>query len=76
LPARTFAFSDRGLLRPGYAADLVIFDPDRVQDKATFEAPHQYSEGFDWVLVNAVIMVEDGKLTGARGGQILRKLPE
>jgi N-acyl-D-amino-acid deacylase len=76
LPARTFAFSDRGLLRPGYAADVVIFDPERVQDKATFQAPHQYSEGFDWVLVNAVIMVEDGKLTGARGGQILRKLPE
>src|ERR1051325_620088 len=52
LPARTFHFRDRGILREGAAADLVVFDPSRVQDKATFEKPHQYSEGFDYVLVN------------------------
>jgi len=76
LPARTFAFQDRGLLRLGFAADVVIFDPERVEDKATFQEPHQYTEGFDLVLVNGVVMVEDGKLTEARGGRILRKLPE
>src|SRR5436305_896356 len=75
LPARTFGFQDRGLLRPGYRADLVLFDPARVQDKATFEKPHQYSEGFDVVLVNGVPVVDDGKLTGARAGQVLRHQP-
>ncbi|HUQ91820.1 MAG TPA: D-aminoacylase [Bryobacteraceae bacterium] len=76
LPARTFAFRDRGLLREGFAADLVIFDPAKVRDKATFQNPHQYSEGFDWVLVNGVVMVEDGRLTEARGGSVLRHRPE
>jgi N-acyl-D-amino-acid deacylase len=72
LPARTFAFRDRGLIKEGMAADLVIFDPERVEDKATFQKPHQYTEGIDWVLVNGVVMVEDGKLTAARGGRVLR----
>ena len=52
LPARTFGFRDRGLVREGYRADLVLFDPARVQDKATYQQPHQFSEGFDFVLVN------------------------
>lgn len=72
LPARTFTFHDRGLLREGAAADIVIFDPEKVQDKATFVNPHQYSSGFDYVLVNGHIAVDDGKLTAARGGSILR----
>jgi N-acyl-D-amino-acid deacylase len=72
LPARTFAFRDRGLLREGFAADILIFDPAKLRDKATFQQPHQYSEGFDWVLVNGVPMVADGKLTDARGGRVLR----
>lgn len=76
LPSRTFAFRDRGLVREGMAADLVIFHPDKVQDKATYANPHQYSEGFDWVLVNGVVMVEDGKLTQARPGRVLRHRPE
>lgn len=76
LPARTFGFRDRGMLREGMAADILILDPARVQDKATFQQPHQYSEGFDWVLVNGVVMVEDGKLTENRGGQILRHRAE
>ena len=55
------------------AADLVIFDPARVQDKATFAKPHQYSEGFDFVLVNGKIAVDEGKLTDQPGGgQTLR----
>jgi N-acyl-D-amino-acid deacylase len=73
LPARTFGFRDRGQAREGFWADLVIFDPARVQDKATFQQPHQYAEGFDFVLVNGVLMVEDGKLTDARGGKALRR---
>jgi N-acyl-D-amino-acid deacylase len=72
LPARTFRLSDRGLVREGFAADLVIFDPARVQDKATFSDPHQYSEGFDFVVVNGVVAVEDGKPNEVRGGRILR----
>jgi len=72
LPAHTFGLNDRGLLRPGMAADLVLFDPARVQDKSTYARPHQYSQGFDYVLVNGQLMVEEGKLTTARGGQALR----
>jgi N-acyl-D-amino-acid deacylase len=72
LPALRFGFDDRGLIREGLAADLVLFDPDRVQDKATFADPHQYSEGFDYVLVNGVTVVDNGRLTEARPGQILR----
>ncbi len=72
LPARTFALRERGLVREGMAADLLVIDTARVADKATFQQPHQYSEGFDWVLVNGTVMVEDGKLTEARGGRVLR----
>ncbi len=72
LPARTFRFRDRGQIREGMAADLVLFDPEEVADHATFEDPHRYSSGFKLVLVNGVAVVEDGKLTGRRPGQILR----
>jgi N-acyl-D-amino-acid deacylase len=72
LPARTFRLQDRGLVREGMAADMVVFDPARVEDKATFAKPHQYSQGFDFVLVNGKIVVDAGKLTAARPGQTLR----
>ncbi|MEO8372255.1 MAG: D-aminoacylase [Candidatus Solibacter sp.] len=72
LPARTFSLRDRGLVREGLAADLVLFDPARVQDKSTYAQPHQYSQGFDVVLVNGQIVVDGGKLTAARPGQPLR----
>jgi len=75
LPARTFGFYDRGLIREGMAADLVLFDPELVEDRATFTDPHQYSTGFDLVLVNGVPVVEDGKLTGRRPGKVLRHRP-
>jgi N-acyl-D-amino-acid deacylase len=75
LPARTFGFRDRGLIREGMAADLVIFDPARVADVATYQQPHQFSEGIDFVLVNGVLAVENGQLTPARGGRVLRKQP-
>jgi len=72
LPARAFSFHDRGIVRPGFVADLVLFDPDKVQDKATFEDPHQYSEGFDYVIVNGEIAVADGELTDVRAGEFVR----
>ena len=71
LPAQTFRLRDRGLLREGYWADIVIFDPDKVSDKATFQKPHQYSEGFGYVLVNGEPVVAEGKHTQARPGRIL-----
>ena len=72
LPAQTFRMRDRGLLREGMAADVVVFDPARVEDRATYAKPHQYSAGFDWVIVNGRVEIADGKLTDARGGEVLR----
>ena len=72
LPAGRFGFQDRGLVREGLAADLVLFDPEKVQDKATYPNPHQFSDGFDFVLVNGTVVVEEGKFTDARPGRVLR----
>ncbi|MCI0693651.1 D-aminoacylase [candidate division KSB1 bacterium] len=71
LPAQTFGFWDRGLIREGFAADLVIFDARKVADQATFENPHQYATGIRCVLVNGKMVVSEGKHTGARPGKIL-----
>jgi N-acyl-D-amino-acid deacylase len=71
MPAARLKLFDRGLLRPGMKADLAIFDPARVQDTATFEKPHQYAEGFLWVLVNGKPVIANGKLTTARPGHVL-----
>ncbi|MBM3752821.1 MAG: D-aminoacylase [Acidobacteria bacterium] len=76
LPARTFRFTDRGLVKEGYAADLVVFDPAKVQDLATYPDPHHYSEGFDFVLVNGVAVVDQEKLQETRPGRVLRHKPE
>ena len=73
MPATAFRFSDRGLLRPGYVADIVVFDPDKIIDKATFEQPHQYSVGFGYVLVNGEIVLENDELTGAMPGKPVRR---
>jgi N-acyl-D-amino-acid deacylase len=62
LPAQFMGFKDRGLLREGYKADITIFDPDRIQDKATFFEPHQYPEGIEAVIVNGTMLVAGGKL--------------
>ncbi len=72
LPARTFGFHSRGIIRPGFVADLVVFDPEKVTDKATFAEPHQYSEGFDYVLVNGKMAVANGELTDERSGEFVR----
>jgi N-acyl-D-amino-acid deacylase len=72
LPASVFQLRDRGVLREGAWADVVVFDPARVQDRATFAQPHQYATGFAWVLVNGVPVVRDDVHTGARPGRALR----
>jgi N-acyl-D-amino-acid deacylase len=72
LPAQHFRFADRGLVKAGYAADLVIFDPKSVGDAATFEKPHAYATGMPHVLVNGVLVVKDGAHTGATPGAVLR----
>lgn len=71
LPAQKFQLNNRGLLRQGYAADIVIFNDKEVSDMATFEKPHAYAKGFRYVLVNGVITVENEKHTGARAGKAL-----
>ena len=64
--------TDRGVLKQGMAADVVVFDPDKITDKATFEKPNQFSEGMEFVLVNGVPVIEAGKMTGALPGKVLR----
>lgn len=72
LPAQRFAMRNRGLLREGFRADVVVFDPETVIDMATFTQPHQYSRGFDYVLVNGVPVVADGETTGTLPGEPIR----
>jgi N-acyl-D-amino-acid deacylase len=70
-PAARVGFSDRGLLRPGMKADITVFDPVAVRDRATFEEPHQYAEGFTYVFVNGQIVYENGAVTSARPGVVI-----
>lgn len=72
LPAQRVGLLDRGLLRPDMAADITVFDPRTVIDRATFEEPHQYSEGIRWVLVNGEVVLDDGEFTDRRPGRGLR----
>jgi dihydroorotase/N-acyl-D-amino-acid deacylase len=71
LPAARFRIFDRGLLRPGMKADIVVFDPVRVRDAAEFGKPHQYAEGFAHVFVNGRPVLRDGKMTGELPGRVL-----
>jgi N-acyl-D-amino-acid deacylase len=72
LPANTFRLKQRGELREGHWADLVVFDPEKVDSPATFTDPHHYAVGIPWVLVNGVPVVKDGRHTGATPGRVLR----
>lgn len=74
LPARHFRFTGRGLIKEGYAADLVLFDARTVADVATFEKPHAYATGIPHVLVNGVFVVKNGEHTGATPGALLRSV--
>jgi dihydroorotase/N-acyl-D-amino-acid deacylase len=71
LPAQVLRLSDRGLLKEGYWADIVIFDPDSVADTATYESPKQYPRGVDYVLVNGAVVIDSGEHTGARPGNVV-----
>ncbi|MBP7474149.1 MAG: amidohydrolase family protein, partial [Pyrinomonadaceae bacterium] len=71
LPAQTFGFKDRGLIREGFAADLVIFDENTVGDKATFVQPHQYAEGFSAVIVNGEVVFNGKQMTGTMPGRAI-----
>jgi N-acyl-D-amino-acid deacylase len=73
LPASILGFSDRGTIATGKWADLVLFDPATVADRATFENPFQYPVGIDTVIVNGQVVLDEGKHTGARPGRVLRR---
>jgi N-acyl-D-amino-acid deacylase len=72
LPADNLKIDRRGMLRVGYFADVVVFDPDTIQDHATFVEPHQYATGVMQVFVNGVQVIEDGEHTGATPGRVVR----
>ena len=73
-PAQCLGLNDRGLVKEGLAADLAVFDPETVMDKATFDTPKEYPVGIDYVLVNGAVVVDGGKHTGVRNGRaLLRK---
>ena len=72
LPAQRMRLTDRGVLKQGMAADIVIFDPATIHDLATFEKPNQLSQGMDYVLVNGVPVISNGTMTGALPGKVLR----
>ena len=74
LPAQKFGLKDRGLLREGMAADILIMDENTVKDMATFEQPHQFSIGIPYVIVNGKVVVDNGKHTGERSGAALRRM--
>ena len=72
LPAQRMRLTDRGVLKAGMWADIVIFDPATVHDRATFDDPNQLAEGMEYVLVNGVPVIDQGKMTNARPGKVLR----
>jgi N-acyl-D-aspartate/D-glutamate deacylase len=75
LTARQLHLTDRGLMKPGMAADLVIFDPATVADRATFTDPFQYPVGIDTVIVNGQVVLDSGRHTGAHPGVVIRRAP-
>src|SRR5207245_8714148 len=72
LPAENLKLERRGWLKAGYYADVVVFDPAKVQDHATYERPHQYATGMVHVFVNGVQVLKDGDHTGAKPGRVVR----
>ena len=75
MPAARLGLADRGVLREGSYADVVVFDPRTVRDRATFQAPHQYPEGIPFVIVNGRVAVDAGRYTGVRAGRVIRHAP-
>lgn len=73
MPAERIGLRERGQVRAGWFADLVVFDPETVIDRSTFQEPHQYPVGIDWVLVNGQVTVEDGTYRDVRAGSVLKR---
>jgi N-acyl-D-aspartate/D-glutamate deacylase len=71
LPAQMLGFTNRGQIKEGYIADVVVFDPETIADKATFDDPHQYSEGILHVLISGVSVIKNGEFTGILVGNPL-----
>ena len=72
LSAARLGLKDRGMLKENYRADIVVFDPETIIDKSTFEDPHQYPEGIEFVIINGTFAVEEGDFTGNGKGMVLR----
>ena len=73
LPAKTMGFKKRGLVKEGYKADLLVFDPREVVDRASFEHPHRLAKGFGWIWVNGKVARKEGRFNEQRFGQVLKK---
>jgi N-acyl-D-aspartate/D-glutamate deacylase len=73
LPAKAFSIPRRGQLKEGYIADITVFNPDTIGDRATFANPHQYAEGVEYVMVKGVFSLREGRLTGIGNGRVLRR---
>jgi N-acyl-D-aspartate/D-glutamate deacylase len=76
MPAKLLKLADRGTLTEGVFADLVVFDPATIDDRATFEEPHQYPVGVEYVFVNGQLVVQRGEHTEARAGRVVRPVGE
>jgi len=76
LPAKKFKLNKRGKLEEGYCADITIFDPNKVIDKATFDEPHQYPEGIEYVIVNGSVVIAKGEHTEKLPGKVLRNMAD
>ena len=72
LPAQRMRLADRGVLKQGMWADVVVFDPETIRDVATFENPNRLSEGMRFVLINGVPVIDEGEMTNALPGKVLR----
>jgi dihydroorotase/N-acyl-D-amino-acid deacylase len=72
LPAQRMRLIDRGVLKQGMWADVVVFDPEKIRDVATFDDPNRLSEGMDFVVVNGTLVIDNGKMTAALPGKVLR----
>ena len=72
-PAQKFRLTDRGLIREGAHADLVVFEPQVIADIGTYQEPRRYPPGIDYVLVNGKVTADHGRHTGERNGQVLRQ---
>ncbi|MCW9706720.1 N-acyl-D-amino-acid deacylase family protein [Fodinibius salsisoli] len=73
LPAKTIGLKKRGILKEGSKADMLIFDPSNIQDRATFEHPHRLAKGFDWIMINGKLTKKDGEFNSNRFGKVLKK---